>query len=248
MSLTLTIATLLVAAFWISRPWQRQSLAHRWRQDLHEADDALALARVHQLGQLGPPGVRVLGGAVGIAREDVARAARAEITTLMTQWELIDAKRSSPLIVALAQGMAESIEAFDREARRFAGDTAQRILVWPVDRNTTNRAPLIAACETVLVSVGRPVAPAPTPAAQPTPGDDPSPAEARLLPSSVEVTPLARVPTEATVEVSDGPASDPPPRPTPNPPNHLPPRSRRKRKRSPRLKLSPHRHPRRNEP
>jgi hypothetical protein len=219
-SVTATLATLLVAAFWISRPWQRQSLAERWRRDLHEAGDAIALARVHQLGQLGPPGARVLGGAIGIAREDIARAARAEVTSQLAQWELMDAKRSSPLIVALAQGMAESIEAFDRDARRFAGDAAQRMLVWPVDRGTTNRAPLIAACETVLLSVGRPAAPPraarPTPAVQSTPAEptlaaEPSPAEARRLPSSVEVAPLARVPTEATVEVSDEATREQPP-------------------------------------
>jgi hypothetical protein len=234
-STTAVIATLLVAALWLSRPWQRQTLAHRWRQDLHEAQDAIALARIHQLGQLGPHGVRVLGEAVGIPREDVARAARAEVTSLLAQWELIEAKKSSPLVVALAQGMAESIDSFDRDARRFAADTAQRILIWPVDRNTTNRAPLIAACETVLVAVGRPAAPpaVPSPATsspaassrapQPTPAADPIPAEARRLPASVEVTPLPRVPTEATVEVSDEDASEPPPQsasdsdPTPSP-------------------------------
>ena len=218
-SVTAVIATMLVAAFWLSRPWQRQTLAQRWRHDLHEADDAIALARVHQLGQLGPPGVRVLGGAVGIAREDVARSARAEVVSLLAKWELIEAKRSSPLVVALVQGMAESIDAFDREARRFAGDMAQRILVWPIERSTTNRAPLIAACETVLLAVGRPAVPpaAPKPAAQPTRAaeptpTEPTPAEARLLPSSVDVRPLPRVPAEElTVEVSDSEASEPPP-------------------------------------
>jgi hypothetical protein len=149
----------------------------------------------------------------------VARSARAEVTSLLAQWELVESKKSSPLVVALSQGMAESIESFDRDARRFAGDVAQRILVWPIDRNTTNRAPLIAACETVLLAVGRPAVPPakpqpaeqPTSAAEPVP-TEPTPAEARLLPSSVEVTPLPRVPAEeAMVEVSDSEASEPPP-------------------------------------
>jgi hypothetical protein len=229
---TAALTAAFVAAFWLSRPWQRHSLAQRWEQDLHEAADDIALARVPQLGQLGPSGVRVLGQAVGVARENVARAARSEVASLLAHWELEDARTSSPLIAALAEGMAASIESFDAEARRFAADTAQRLLIWPVDRNTVNRAPLIAACETVLLAVGRPATPArsPKPAAGATgsaagatgsasaaaDSRAPSP-EARLLPSSIGISPLPRVPAEADVEVSDDEVSPPPSAKTPQP-------------------------------
>lgn len=222
---TAALTAAFLAAFWLSRPWQRHSLAERWEQDLHKATDDIALARVRQLGQLGPAGVHVLGQAIGIHRDQIARAVRDEVTSLLAHWELEDPRTSSPLIAALAEGMAASIESFDAEARRFAADTAQRLLVWPVDRNVVNRAPLIAACETVLLAVGRPATPArpPKPAAGATgsasaAADSPSP-EARLLPASIGISPrpLPRVPAEAAVEVSDDEASQPPSTKTPKP-------------------------------
>jgi hypothetical protein len=220
--LTAALTTALVAAFWYTRSWQRQSLADRWRHELAEADDDVALGRVRQLSQLGPPGAQALGQAIGIHRDKVARAARDEVTALLARCELEEPHVSSPLIAALAQGMAAAVESFDPDARRFAADTAQRLLVWPVDRRIVNRAPLIAACETILLATGRSQTStravsgatgsasadaSATDSASDT-ADEPTPA-ARLLPSSIELRPLPKIPTEATVEVSDEENTEP---------------------------------------
>jgi hypothetical protein len=233
--LTAALTTALVTAFWSTRSWQRQSLADRWRHELAEADDDVALGRVRQLAQLGPPGAQALGQAIGIHRDKVARAARDEVTALLARCELEEPQVSSPLIAALAQGMAAAVESFDPDARRFAADTAQRLLVWPVDRKIVNRAPLIAACETVLLATGRSqtstrAVSGATGSASANVGatssasatgsnvgatgsasetaDQPTPA-ARLLPSSIELRPLPKIPTEATVEVSDEENTEP---------------------------------------
>jgi len=150
LGLTLAIAAGLLALATGLRVQYTQWLAEHWRKQLETVPDDQAAQLLHQVAELGEPGIPVLVEALGSQRQSVAKCGRRVLLAEIHRWEALRARESSPKLAALARALADRVDEFGPAAQADAADLAARILHWPLDNRVVDRTEVIASCHTVL--------------------------------------------------------------------------------------------------
>lgn len=105
---------------------------------------------LQQLRLLGDEGLRSLVRAIGSEREEVSQSATRIVHEQLEDWREIPSDQSSPRVLALATLLAQNVDAFDVTARRNAAQIANKILLWPIDRNVVDGSEIVDHCARVL--------------------------------------------------------------------------------------------------
>lgn len=149
----LGLALVMVVAVWAaqwtlraSRPW----MAHYWAGQLETANAPEAALLCKRLATLGEPGLPLLAAALASPREPVAQAAANALSDELILWKRLPAEVTSPLLAALAQGLAKHTEQYGTTSQRVAARLAEQILTWPTDDQLIDRLQLVTDCERVL--------------------------------------------------------------------------------------------------
>lgn len=137
------------SAVGLRRPLLRWAAAH-WTQKLQAAPDEQIEPLLRQAAAWGEDGLPVLVEALGSNREAVAWAARRVIFAELDRCKQLPIHERTARLAVLAQALAGRVEQFGPPARGCAAEIAARILLWPLDSETTSSQELIAACETIL--------------------------------------------------------------------------------------------------
>jgi len=127
---------------------------HYWQGQLDSVNDDDAAVLLRRWVEQGPAGMRVVVHAMDSPRPAVALAARHAIRAQLDRWSLEQPRTVGPKMVILAEILSQEVEHFGPEARHFAADFAQRILLWPLDDTQIDRTRLVAACDRVLRAKG----------------------------------------------------------------------------------------------
>ncbi len=151
----LVAAGLAGLAAGLRRPLLRLAARH-WTQKLQTAPDEQIEPLLHQAAAWGEEGIPVLVDALGSNREGVARASRRVIFAELDRWKQLPVQERTARLAALAQALAGRVEQFGPTARSDAAELAARILLWPLDSETTSAREVIAACDTILQVVHAP--------------------------------------------------------------------------------------------
>ncbi|HTU24529.1 MAG TPA: HEAT repeat domain-containing protein [Pirellulales bacterium] len=124
-------------------------VAWKWRCQIDEVDDRVALGEVGRIAGLGEAGLPELAALLGSERLCVAEAARQALAEEMRRWPHLDrgARRQRQSVVAAA--LAYRIETFSPDARCVASDFALRILNM-VPATDPEESEIVAACDQVL--------------------------------------------------------------------------------------------------
>jgi hypothetical protein len=143
-----TLAVLLLAGIWL---YGRRAawLADQWQRELTTASDEQLVPRLRQAADLGEPGVTVLADALCSSRGPLSEAAAEVLDEELHRWMPLPPADTLGRRIALAETLAQRVEAAEPEGRSRAADVAERLVRWAADP----RAPagrVILACERVL--------------------------------------------------------------------------------------------------
>lgn len=109
-----------------------------------------AAAKVRELLALDAEGIGTIVSLLADKRDAVADAARDAIADLLTRWESLTPRQSSPKIERLARELAAIAPHVPASRRQELHDLAARVLVWPVDADSASAPQVLADCEAIL--------------------------------------------------------------------------------------------------
>jgi hypothetical protein len=109
-----------------------------------------AAAKVRELLALDAEAINTIVPLLADKREPVADAAHDAIADLLTRWEPLAPRQSSPKIERLARELAAIAPHVPASRRQELHGLAARVLVWPVDADSASAPQVLADCEAVL--------------------------------------------------------------------------------------------------
>ncbi len=119
-------------------------------------DDEL-LPQMRRIVELGDEGVVTVVQRLASKRESEAEAAQLALAEAVDRWRLMPRAESAPRVIGLARALGESTEPLPPSSRRFLGDLAGQLLLWPVE-DSSQAEELVEWCEAAL-SRASPTAP-----------------------------------------------------------------------------------------
>ncbi len=140
----------LLAAQWVPQFNLRQITARRLMLRLQQTADADVPELLAKIAELDDPGLPRITAALGNDRPVIALAASDLLDRRLDQWTMLSVEESTPLVDQLAKSLAALAPSLGPNHRGQAARFAERILLWPVDREQVNAAELIANCERVM--------------------------------------------------------------------------------------------------
>lgn len=144
------VALLLNLPGYRPRDFARRHLARQ----LPELPETALLPQMRRIVQTGDEGLRVAVECLGSEREAVAEAAQVAIAEEVDGWRLVPMEKSAPRVMNLARTLASRQEPLPTSSRRFLGDLATQLLLWPA-RDASQAGELVGWCEIILSQAAR---------------------------------------------------------------------------------------------
>lgn len=143
------IAVLMLAAayFFVRR------LPSSWQQSLETCDRQEIIPRLHRLIDMQPDGIRQVTDSLKSERQDLALGAAQVLNVHLAKWERLPPHIGRTNAALVAEELAKNVSEFSPETKQQAARLAKQILRWPSDPLASNRAILVAHCDTVLQAV-----------------------------------------------------------------------------------------------
>ncbi len=130
----------------------RQITARRLQLRLQQTPDAQVPELLARIAELDDAGLPRITAALGDDRPAIALAASDLLDRRLDRWTMLSVDESTPHLDQLAKSLAALAPSLGPNGRARAARIAERILLWPVDRNLINGAELVANCQQVLDS------------------------------------------------------------------------------------------------
>jgi hypothetical protein len=149
--IVLGMAAVMLATGFALRWWPQHTLGKQWQQQLATVPDERALEHCERIATLGDQGTRILVGALGSPRQQIARSAQVVLSQQVEIWSApaLGVDRRSQRVAVLIEALAEHVDRFGPRARHFAADLALRVTAWRTSKSI-DRLGLITQSEQIV--------------------------------------------------------------------------------------------------
>jgi len=170
------ILTLIQAARWMGDPLWRRHYAGQIMASWDTASGETLETSMLRLRLLGEPGWERLVQGLAHARPEVQQAARQHLTLELDSWRELESAESSQRVDQMSRWLQAALPELSLSGRRFAGNLATEMLVWPLDEEQVDPVQVVMRCEAILRSRLEsgvlPQEPMPEPPSEPNPPSD----------------------------------------------------------------------------
>ncbi len=138
----------------------RQITARRLQLRLQQTPDAQVPELLARIAELDDAGLPRITAALGDDRPAIALAASDLLDRRLDRWTMLSVDESTPHLDQLAKSLAALAPSLGANGRARAARIAERILLWPVDRNLINgpnSLPIASRCWTATEALSRQV-------------------------------------------------------------------------------------------
>jgi hypothetical protein len=131
----------------------RDFLLRRLEAGLALLPETEVLPQARQMAELGEAGTAAVVRLLGSPRDCELEAAQVVLAEQLNQWRLLPVTESAPRAIALARDIAAQRDKLTDEGRRFAGEVATQLLLWPAS-DASQAEELLTHCERILSAAG----------------------------------------------------------------------------------------------
>lgn len=154
--IAITVALLVIASGF--QQYCDRQLAQQWQEQLEKASESELRPLMRGTMDLGPLGVGRVAEALGASRREVSWAARDVLIERLELWKTSSPIDTTHLQESLIEALANEVDRLAPPLQVVAVDCATQVLRLPTVASAARRQRLVACCEKILRSKGRPTA------------------------------------------------------------------------------------------